>query len=410
MKIAIIGSGIAGLGSAYLLSQEHNVTVFEKNDYPGGHARTREIVVADKTIQVDTGFIVFNDRNYPNLIALFDRLNVPYEKSDMSFGVSIEQAGLEYSSNHMFADRKNLFRAPFWKMLYDILRFNRKALQYVKDYPDKTLGECMNELHLSRWFQEHYLLAMGAAIWSCPLNKMLDFPARTFVQFFHNHGLLTINDHPQWYTVSGGSQEYIKRIIAPFKDNLLLNTAVKCVCHTNDGIEIKTDKTTYTGFDQVVFACHADEALEMIDTPDQKLMDTLKHFGYQPNRVVVHSDTRFMPGNKACWSSWVYLCSENNVSLSYWMNNLQNLESDLPIIITLNPVQEPEPDLVYEQHQFSHPVFDQGAIEAQQGISAIQGMDNYWFCGAYQRYGFHEDGLLSAVNVAQGLGVKIPWV
>ena len=411
MKIAIIGSGISGLGTAYLLSAEHEVTVFEKNDYLGGHSRTRSIDMDGQSIAVDTGFIVFNDRNYPNLCALFEQLQVPYENSDMSFGVSIQQAQLEYSSNNMFGDFKNILRPGFWKMLRDIFRFNQQALDFVSENPDVTLGACIDQLKLGPWFRDYYLLAMGAAIWSCPLEKMLGFPARTFVQFFHNHGLLTINNHPQWYTVIGGSQEYVKRLIQPFAEHIHLNTVVQSVkkSDTETGIQIQTNISTHEGFDHVVFACHADEALAMIAGQNQSIDQCLENFSYQPNRVVLHSDSRFMPRNKKCWSSWVYLASDENVSLSYWMNNLQNLKTPKPVIITLNPQTEPAAELVYESHEFSHPIFNQDAIQAQPTIPQIQGLENYWFCGAYQRYGFHEDGLLSAVNVAQGLGVRIPW-
>lgn len=412
MKIAIIGSGISGLGAAYLLNSKFDITVYEKNDYLGGHSRTREVSNGLETIPVDTGFIVFNDRNYPNLCALFDRLNVPVENSDMSFGVSIEDGWLEYSSYNMFAQRRNLIRPMYWNMIRNILRFNKQAMAYLEKSPDINLGDCLEELKMDRWFRDYYLLAMGAAIWSCPLQTMLDFPARTFIQFFNNHGLLTVNDHPQWKTVTGGSREYIKRLTADFKHKIQLNSGIKTVKRSANQWFLETEHGITDIYDHVVFACHADEALNMIESPASEIQTVLASFRYQNNRVVLHRDTSFMPKNKQCWSSWVYL-SENSqtdcVSLSYWMNNLQNIDKSFPIFVTLNPGREPDPELVFEEHWFSHPIFNHEAVYAQARIDSIQGIDKLWFCGAYQRYGFHEDGLLSAVRLVKKLGVNIPW-
>lgn len=414
MKIAIIGTGIAGLGAAYLLAKQHSITVFEKNNYLGGHARTIEVPTGQTKTAVDTGFIVFNDWNYPNLMGLFQSLNVPFQKSDMSFGVSIDNAWLEYGSSGLFAQKRNLFRPAYWGMLRDILRFNKRALAYTKRYPDVTLEVCLDGLQLGQWFRNYYLLAMGASIWSCPLTTILKFPAQTFLQFFNNHGLLNLIRRPQWYTVTGGSRVYVERLTQRFREQIKLNCAVTQVSTDANQIGV-TDATGYTEhFDHVIFACHADEALKMLTNPTPEISNILSCFSYQQNHIIVHSDLSFMPQRKKCWASWVYL-SENQmdqrsvVSLSYWMNNLQNLDPSWPILVTLNPERRPQAQTIYDEHSFSHPVFDLATIKAQDKIATLQGQKGLWFCGAYQRYGFHEDGLLSAVNVAKALGAAIPW-
>jgi len=414
MNIAIIGTGISGLGAAYLLHQHHDVVVYEKNAYVGGHSRTIEVPVQQGKLAVDTGFIVFNDRNYPNLLGLFNQLDVPYQKSDMSFGVSIDDGWLEYSSNSLFAQRKNFLRPQYWRMLLDVMRFNKQALTYIKADPSISLGDCLNQLNMGEWFKRYYILAMGAAIWSCPVETIMQFPAQTFLRFFKNHGLLSINDRPQWYTVTGGSREYTRRLIAPFEEHILLNNGVTRVVQKDKLFEVTDEQGGSRLFDHVIFACHADQALKLIDQPSVDEQSVLSNFHYQRNHIIVHSDESFMPQHKQCWSSWVYLSEQeqdnnNGVSLSYWMNNLQSLETETPIIVTLNPARKPKQALIMDEHYFSHPIFDYGAITSQRLIHSIQGKRNLWFCGAYQRYGFHEDGLLSAVNVAKGIGVDIPW-
>ena len=415
MKIAIIGSGISGMGAAYLLNAAgHDIIVYEKNNYIGGHSRTIMVDMGGKKTPVDTGFIVFNDWNYPNLMGLFAELDVAYEESDMSFGVSIDNGWLEYGSSNMFAQRKNIIRPGFLGMITDILRFNKKALELAEHKPHITLDECINELRMGQWFRKYYILAMGAAIWSCPIETIMKFPARTFLTFFKNHGLLSVNNRPQWYTVSGGSREYVSKLTAPFKDKIKLETAVVSIKPENGKLSV-TDKTgTSDIFDHIILASHADESLKMLQHFAGEYDDVLPNFTYQKNHIVVHSDTSFMPKNKNCWSSWVYLCEGREdtkpvLSVSYWMNNLQNLDHDYPIFVTLNPGREPRPETVIDKHDFTHPVFDTAAIKAQKKINSIQGKNNIWFCGAYQRYGFHEDGLMSAVNVAEKLGVNIPW-
>lgn len=414
MKIAVIGTGISGLGAAYLLHRDHDLVIYEKNHYVGGHSRTIDVPVEQGALAVDTGFIVFNNWNYPNLLGLFDQIKVPYQKSDMSFGVSIDNGWLEYGSGGLFAQRKNLFRPQYWRMLLDVIRFNKQALSYIEKDPSISLGDCLNQLKMGAWFKRYYILAMGAAIWSCPVETIMKFPAQTFLRFFKNHGLLSINNRPQWYTVTGGSREYTRRLIAPFEQDVLLNNGAERVSQKGNQYEVTDERGATRLFDHVIFACHADQALKLIDQPSENEQSVLSNFQYQRNQIIVHSDTRFMPQHQQCWSSWVYLSEQNHeekngVSLSYWMNNLQSLETKVPVIVTLNPARRPKEDLILDEHDFTHPIFDYNAINSQAAIQDIQGKRNLWFCGAYQRYGFHEDGLLSAVNVVKAMGGNIPW-
>ena len=414
MRIAIIGTGISGLGAAYLLQHEHELVVYEKNAYVGGHSRTIDVPVEHGVLPVDTGFIVFNDWNYPHLFGLFDHLKVPYQKSDMSFGVSINQGWLEYSSGGLFAQRSNLIRPQYWRMLFDVFKFNKQALAYIDRDPSISLGDCLEKLNMGTWFKRYYILAMGAAIWSCPVETIMQFPAQTFLRFFKNHGLLSINHRPQWYTVTGGSREYKSRLIQSFEAQIRLNTGAVSVVHQDDEIQVTDQHGDTQAFDHVIFACHADEALQMMAQPSADEADILSHFKYQSNQIIVHSDISFMPQHQQCWASWVYLSEQqedksNGVSLSYWMNNLQSLDTKIPIIITLNPARRPKEALIIDEHHFTHPIFDYHAIVSQSKIQRIQGKRNFWFCGAYQRYGFHEDGLLSAVNVVKAIGGSIPW-
>lgn len=415
MKIAIIGAGISGLGAAYLLSPKHDVTIYEKNDYIGGHSRTIEAKGKSRSLPVDTGFIVFNNWNYPNLLGLFKCLGVPYQNSDMSFGVSIHDGWLEYASGGLLAQKRNILRPRYWRMIRDILYFNKHAPAYIEKDPAITLEQCLKQLGMSDWFKNYYILAMGASIWSCPIETILEFPARTFLQFFKNHGLLNIKNRPQWYTVTGGSRQYVKRLTATLQNGVKINNAASKVTASASGKAIVEDSTGKTEeFDHVIFACHADEAMKILQNPTYDQTTVIGSFRYQNNKIVVHGDTSFMPKRKKCWASWVYLSEgiedkKPDVSLTYWMNNLQSLDPDFPLFVTLNPGREPKAELVYDHHEFSHPIFDRPAIHAQDRIPDIQGQNNIWFCGAYQRYGFHEDGLLSAVTVAKSFGVDIPW-
>lgn len=417
MKIAIIGSGISGLALASILHPEHNVTVYEKDNRLGGHSRTVDVAVGGKNIPVDTGFIVFNNKNYPLLTSLFKHLNVPTANSNMSFGVSVDNGWLEYGTNNLFslfAQGSNCFRSQFWRMLYDIVRFNRSALSALDENPNLTLGEFVHRLRMGSWFTEYYLLAMGGAIWSTSLQGMLDFPAATFIRFFENHGLLSINDQPQWQTVVGGSREYVKRLTAPFAESIRSNCGAARVRRLFEGVEVQDESGGSETYDHVVFACHSDQALQILESPRPEEASVLSRFTYHPNLAVLHSDVSFMQKRRAAWSSWVYRSEKRSdksdaVSLSYWMNNLQPLNTSTPIVVTLNPGRAPDESKVYDRHVFEHPRFDRAAISAQKEIDLIQGCGGIWYCGAWQRYGFHEDGLLSAVHVAERIGIVPQW-
>lgn len=415
MKIAIIGTGISGLGAAYLLHGQHDITVYEPNAYIGGHSRTIDVRDGQGTVPVDTGFIVFNHRNYPHLTGLFKHLDVETIPSNMSFGASIANGWMEYGSMGMFAQKENLLRPSFWGMLKDILRFNRQALSFIKGQPEITLRQCLEQMKMGDWFRRYYLQAMGAAIWSCSVETILDYPAQTFLRFFENHGLLTVKQQPQWHTVKGGSREYVAKIISGFHERIRLSCAATHVKRSESSIVVTDSFGGQENFEQVIFACHADQALRLLDKADQTEREILGAFGYQKNKVIVHNDVSFMPRHKKCWSSWVYLSEGEKdqnavVSLSYWMNNLQGLKTDKPLIITLNPGRRPAENLILDEHEFDHPVFTLAAINAQRRINEIQGRGGIWHCGAYQRYGFHEDGLMSTVAVAQKLGAKVPWI
>ena len=429
MKIAVIGSGISGLSAAYLLSQQHDVTLYEKNDYLGGHSRT---VVArpapDLEIPVDTGFIVFNYRNYPLLAQLFAELDVPVHKSDMSFGLTADNGWLEYGTPkpwNVFAQKRNLVRPAYWRMMRDVARFFRQAPNYLaggKSARDGiTLGVCLDEMQLGEWFRRYFLLPMGAAIWSCPTSTMLDFPAESFLRFFHNHGLLSATGQPQWYTVTGGAREYVSRLTARYTDTFggkIVRHGATRVERCDAGVFVTADNGARYAADEVVFACHADQALALIDNPTDAERDVLSAFRFEPNRTYLHGDVSFMPKRKGAWCSWTYLLdsrdavsvgAEPHITMSYWMNRLQALDARYPLIETLNPARPPDPALVYDSFEFDHPIFDREAVSAQARIPDIQGTHNTWFCGAWQRNGFHEDGLWSAVRVASALNAAPAW-
>ena len=415
-KIAIIGTGISGMAAAFLLHPHYDITVYEKSTVIGGHSRTINVTLPEGNIAVDTGFIVFNKRNYPLLTGLFEYLNVPIAPSNMSFGASFDNGWLEYgtkSLSALFAQKRNMIRLQYITMLRDIMRFNKMALEYLNAQVNVSLGDCIDELKMGRWFRDYYLLPIGGAIWSTSPQKMLDFPAKTFIRFFHNHGLLTVNDQPQWYTVKGGSVEYVKRLTASFSDHIKTTCGVRKVIRHNNGVKIIDNTGNTLNYDMVVFACHSDQALTMIDQPTDDEHDILGAIKYKPNTVILHSDSTLMPKNRGAWASWAYL--ENNqkqrtdVSLTYWMNSLQPLDTKTQIFVTINPDKMPKPELIYDNCILSHPQFDMPALLAQQKIPQIQGKDRFWFCGAWQGYGFHEDGLNSAVTLAQSLGCDVPW-
>jgi predicted NAD/FAD-binding protein len=415
MRIAVVGTGIAGMAAAYLLHSKHEITVYEKAPVTGGHTRTLTVQYDDREIPVDTGFIVFNHRNYPHLVGLFKHLGVETEKSDMSFGISVDGGALEWSAQSLlsvFGQRSNFFRPSFYGMLLDMRKFFKEAPKVLGEETLITLGQLLDQLKMGRQFRDHFLLPMGGAIWSCPTHTMLDFPAQTFVRFFQNHGLLTVSDQPQWYTVTGGSQEYMRKLTAPFRDRIKTNCGAVRVVQKDKALEVEDASGGKGSFDHVILACHADEARALLEDSFAEERRLLGAFSYQENVAYLHRDAALMPKRRSCWASWVYLSDggkEPAIALSYWMNNLQNIDHKYPLFVTLNPVTPPAADKVFDMHTFTHPVFTKEAIEAQKRISGVQGKKNVWLCGAYTRYGFHEDALMSAVAVAKQLGATIPW-
>lgn len=421
-RVAIVGTGISGLSAAYLLSRYFDVTLFEQNDYLGGHSRTIEVDEANnKYVPIDTGFIVFNHYTYPLLNSLFKALNVPTHKSKMSFGVSINQRQLEYGSgsiNALFSQRKNLFKPKFWRLIWDLFKFNRRSEKHIKQdtlSSGVTLAEYLDDLKVGEWFKHYYLLPMGAAIWSTPLKKIYHYPAKTFIQFFNNHGLLKVNNPIQWYTVVGGSRVYVEKIKnILLKNGVKIKSGAKKIDRNTDGVTITDATDRVCGFDQLILACHSDEALALLSQPSKDEQRLLSQIQYQPNRIVLHKDSAYMPKSKLAWSSWVYHSKEkldggNQVSLTYWMNNLQRLDTNTQYFVTVNPDSSINDQLIINDHQLDHPLFNQQAFDAQTEIQEIQGQNCTYFCGAYLRHGFHEDGIWSAVKVAKCLGVECPW-
>lgn len=412
MKIAIIGSGISGMSAAWLLSHEHEVDLYEKNNYIGGHSNTVDIDLHGKKIPVDTGFIVFNHQTYPNLKGLFENLGVKTIESDMSFAASINDGSFEYSGKNLsglFAQKKNIVNPMFLMMLKDILKFNKSAVQVLESDENPTLGEFLDSLKVGKYCRDYYLLAMSAAIWSCPVEKMKQYPAKSFVRFFKNHGLLTVKDQPIWRTVEGGSREYVKLLCEKFKDNIFPYSKIEKITKLPDG-KIEVAGRIY---DKVVIATHSDQASSMIeDFPKAK--EIVGKIRYQKNLAVLHCDRNLMPKNKKAWASWNYLNNTSNhkdhrVCLTYWMNLLQQLDTEEQIFVTLNPNKEINPKTIFAKIEYEHPIFDFEALAAQNQIQQIQGLDNLYFCGAYLGYGFHEDGLNSALKVAEHFNIKAPW-
>jgi predicted NAD/FAD-binding protein len=416
-KIAIIGTGISGLSAAYLLHPHHDITVYEKQSRSGGHSRTVTVRHGDKDIPVDTGFIVYNERNYPNLTALFRHLGVAVKKSEMTFGLTVDGGKFEWGAkdlNAVFGQRRNLLRPAFYKLLRQVLRFNKSVLAEAERAPNLTLGELLARMGLGQAFQRSYILPMAGAIWSCPPQQMLAFPARSFIRFFENHGLLSMSGQPQWMTVSGGSEKYVDRLSAPFADRIRTGSGATRVTRGNGYVTVSDACSGEARYDEVVFACHADEALAILADPNEHERKALEAIRYQRNVAVLHKDSAFMPKSRRCWASWVYHADDSTldepaVSLTYWMNSLQGIEKKYPLFVTLNPSRTIAPEHVFDRHVFMHPVFDFGAFEAQAALRSMQGRRNTWFCGAHLGHGFHEDGLTSAIRVAESLGARPPW-
>jgi predicted NAD/FAD-binding protein len=414
-RIAVIGAGISGMSAAYFLAPHHKVTLFETAPRLGGHART---VLAGKSGDqpVDTGFIVFNYANYPHLTRLFHDLDVPVTKSDMSFGASIDGGRIEYGLNTLAAvigQKRNLLRPQFYGMLRDILRFNARA-EAAADDPSQTIGDLMQGLGLGDWFRRYYLMPVCGAIWSTPPDQILDFPAQSLVQFFRNHALLSHKNQHQWWTVDGGSIEYVKRLEARLGllgVDIRKSSPIQSVLRNDSGCQVAPQNRQAEGFDEVIFACHADQALRMIGQPTTNETQVLGAMRFQDNLMVLHADTAQMPQRRACWSSWVYKADTSRpqtaIGVTYWMNRLQNIAPSDPLFISLNPTRPVDQSLIYDQTSFRHPVFDHAAIAAQGRIGEIQGASRFWFAGAYTRHGFHEDGIASAHRIARLMAIKV---
>ena len=441
-KVAIVGAGISGLGCAYALRQhpDLDITLFEGGNHIGGHSNTVDISLetpqGKMTHGVDTGFLVFNRKTYPRLVRLFEEIKVPIAPSEMSFSVSIdasEKTGrskkIEWAGNDLnsfFGQRSNLFSPSFWRMAYDILRFNRLATQLAEEQitakleysePDERIKDFLDRNRFSTSFKENYFLPMIGAIWSCSVDQMLEFPIQTMVRFCHNHGLLQIQNRPQWLTVKGGSREYVKLLVAALEKNhvkVLRESVTRVNASQNE--QAQAEVITPTGshwFDEVVMACHSDQTLDLVHGIVQDTRNILASIPYQKNRAILHTDTNFLPANERCWAAWNYTAksgasptAQQHVSVNYLINRLQPLPEALQgtqIIVSLNPLTEPNPQLVHQEIHYSHPVFDMRAVQAQKALPLIQGNASIWYCGAWTGFGFHEDGLRSGELVAKDL-------
>jgi predicted NAD/FAD-binding protein len=419
MRIAIVGSGISGLSCAWLLSQRHDVTLYESEPRLGGHSNTVDMPRQGGSVPVDTGFIVYNERNYPNLTRLFQHLAVPTRPSDMSFAVSIDGGRLEYAGNSLgtlFAQKRNFLRMSHHRMLADIIRFNRNAkrLLAADGHGSGTLARFLDDGRYGAAFRDHYLLPMAAAIWSSSLSAMEDIPAGRFLRFFDNHGLLSIDDRPMWRTVSGGARVYVQKFAAGLGSRVRLATPVDALRRSGTGVEVRDKRGGRDHFDQVVLACHADQALQVIEEPRPAERSILGAFRYQTNRAVLHRDPTLMPRLRSVWSSWNYLSSKGQskaapASTTYWLNRLQAIDPQCLALLSMNPIAEPAADRVVAEFTYDHPQLDGTAVHAQTRLREIQGHDRLWFCGAHWGQGFHEDGLVSGLRVAASLGAAPPW-
>jgi len=415
-KIAVVGSGVSGLGAAWLLSPHYEVALFEATGRIGGHALTVSVNRNDMEIPVDIGFIVFNKVNYPNLTKLFDLLEVPIQKSNMSFAVSVNGGEFEYGSSSMgafFSYPTHFLKPAFWGLLLDILTFYRTASKDTASDQNISVEELIRRRNFGEWFEKYYLLPMSGAIWSTPRSEMLKFPANLLVKFFEHHGLLSLTGQHQWWTVSGGSKNYVHKLMAQTKANVRLNAPVQAVKRGPEGISVKAKGQEVETFDHVIFACHSNDALEILKDANAEEHFVLSSIPYRSNRIILHQDASLMPKRKACWASWVYLTNtkgdEEQASVTYWMNSLQAIPMKTPLFATLNPNKTVPEESIFAEHIFEHPQYDHRAVQAHENLPNIQGRANTWFCGAWAGMGFHEDGFQSAIKVARMMGVNPPW-
>ena len=406
MKIAVIGSGISGLSSAYYLSKKNEVDLFEKDDHFGGHSYTFDIKEKNKKVPVDLGFIVFNKTTYPNLINFFEELKVPYEKSDMSFSVSVKDSNIEYGGtgfNSLFARKNNLFNFNFIKMIYEIISFYKSApVLLKKDLKNLTLGNYLDNSKISKYFVNYHIIPMVAAIWSMPFSKARDIPFELFLNFFNNHGLFKLKDRPQWYTVTNRSRNYVSKVLDKINGEYFKNYEIKKIIRSDDNVRIFINTMgEYRDYDHVVLACHADQSLKLIDNPSNEEKEILNEFTYISNEAYLHTDVDLMPNKINAWSSWNSISKKDltKTCVTYWLNKLQNLDTNKNYFLTLNPITKIKDSKIIKKINFTHPYLNNKSFEMQNRLKDLQGKKRLWFSGSYFGYGFHEDGLKSSLEM-----------
>ena len=399
MKIAVIGSGISGLSASYYFSKKYKVDLFEQDDHFGGHSYTYDIKEENKIIAVDLGFIVFNEKTYPNLIRFFNELNVPFEKSNMSFSVSIKDTNVEYGGsgfNAIFANKKNLLNFKFLKMINEIINFYKTAPSLINtETSNVTLGDYLKSSKLSKYFIEYHIIPMVAAIWSMPFQKAKEMPLKLFLNFFTNHGLFKLKNRPQWFTVSNRSRTYVKKVLEKISGEVFKNYKVSKILRSENNVRILIGNE-YQDYDHVILASHADQSLELLDEPSLEESEILKKFTYVSNEAYLHRDENLMPIRKSAWSSWNSISKNENTCVTYWLNKLQNLNSEKNYFLTLNPVEAIDKNKIIKKIHFTHPYFNKDNVALQKDLNKLQGKKRTWFCGSYFGYGFHEDGLKSS--------------
>ena len=402
MKLAVIGSGISGLSAAYHFSKNHKVDLFEQDDHFGGHSLTYDIKEEDKVVPVDLGFIVFNEQTYPNLISFFRELDVPFEKSNMSFSVSVKDSNVEYGGsglNAIFANKKNLFNLKFLKMINEIISFYKKAPSLLNhDLIEETLGNYLEKSKLSKYFIEYHIIPMVAAIWSMPFEKAKDMPLKLFLNFFINHGLFKLKNRPQWYTVTNRSRAYVNKVLEKISGEVFKNYKVSKILRSENNVRISIGNE-YLDYDHVILASHADQSLKILEEPTSEEDKILKRFSYVSNKAYLHIDENLMPLRKSAWSSWNSITKDNRTCITYWLNKLQNLKTSKNYFLTLNPVEQINNNKILKKIDFTHPYFNKENVKLQKDLHKLQGKKRTWFCGSYFGYGFHEDGLKSSIEL-----------
>ena len=402
MKLAVIGSGISGLSAAYHFSKNHKVDLFEQDDHFGGHSLTYDIKEEDKVVPVDLGFIVFNEQTYPNLISFFRELEVPFEKSNMSFSVSVKDSNVEYGGsglNAIFANKKNLLNLKFLKMINEIISFYKKAPSLLNhNLSEDTLGNYLEKSKLSKYFIEYHIIPMVAAIWSMPFEKAKDMPLKLFLNFFINHGLFKLKNRPQWYTVTNRSRAYVNKVLEKISGEVFKNYKVSKILRSENNVRISIGNE-YLDYDHVILASHADQSLKILEEPTSEEDKILKRFSYVSNKAYLHIDENLMPLRKSAWSSWNSITKDNRTCITYWLNKLQNLKTSKNYFLTLNPVEQINNNKILKKIDFTHPYFNKENVKLQKDLHKLQGKKRTWFCGSYFGYGFHEDGLKSSIEL-----------